>query len=180
MTRSQTELVARARRRLQAIEKRRKDPRFARVIGRLCAAGHLTVNFPVEGHKSPIRVADALWVGEVEPRVLELLPALIVKVPSLFEDPRDLPPDLALAVRSLQRNEVPGAFRGIPGEDVQRWLTQVGRKGKAVSRLKAFRLKANELSCLEELSGALGVTETDVIRLGLRELAAKHLLGQQR
>lgn len=123
---------------------------------------------------------DVLWVGELEPRVLELLPALIVKTPSLFESVRELPEDLRDAVRSLRRNETPAPFRGIPGEDLLRWLPLVGHRGKVPTRTKPFRLRPEDLLLLRELSERLGVTETEVVRLGLRQLAARELLHTER
>ena len=67
------------------------------------AAGLLQTNEPVVRHREPLRVADVLWAGEVEPRLLELLPALLVKKPGLFVDARELPDDLDAAVRALRR-----------------------------------------------------------------------------
>ncbi len=174
MTHDYADLALRAKRRLRLIERRRRDPRFTRVLGRLSRAGYLTTNFEVEPHEAAISVADALWVGEVEPRVLELLPALLVNSPSLFENTEKLPADLAEVVLSLRRGELPNDFRGIPGRDVMRRLARV-EPPKAPSRLKAFRLRPPELALLGQLSARLGVTETEVIRSGLRELAAKHL-----
>ena len=82
------------------------------------------------------------WAGEVEPRILELLPALLIKKPSFFEERTTLPDDLAQVVRALRRGEVPAEFRGIPGADLARWLPRLGGSGAAPSRLRCFRFSA--------------------------------------
>jgi hypothetical protein len=122
MTDDHADFIARAELRLRRIERARRDPRFSRVLGRLIQAGHLRTNFEVEPNETAIRVADALWAGEVEPRILELLPALLVNAPSLFEDAADTPDDLAEVVQSLCCGETPNDFRGIPGHDILRRL----------------------------------------------------------
>ena len=164
------ELRERARRKLVGLRRRRRDPRYVRTLGRFVDAGLLTTNQPVLLHHEPLRVADVLWAGDVEPRFLELLPALVVKRPSMLVDPDALPDDLRRVVRRLRRNLVPDTFRGIPGADVYRWLPKVGQKDKFPARLKSFRLKPDDLRLLEHLSQTLGLSETDVIRRGLRAL----------
>ncbi len=164
------DLQRRAARKLRSIRSRRADPRYARVLGRLVAERLLTTNEAIEPHRDPIRVADALWVGQVEPRVIELLPALLVRHPSMFADPKSLPEDLAQVVRRLRRNLVPPSFRGIDGERLYRWLPEVGRTHKVPSRLKSFRFTEADLRILKALSVELQVSETEVLRRGLRAL----------
>jgi len=171
MTDEMAMLRARAKRRYAEVARARQDPRYRRVIGRFCAARVLETNYEVPEHREPIAVDDALWAGKFEPRILELLPALVVKKPSLFEMPAELPNDLSDAVRSLRRNETPDTFRGIPGPDVAKWLPRVGHRGKKPSRLKCFRLTDEDLRLLEELSRARDLSETDTIRHALRALA---------
>jgi hypothetical protein len=139
-------------------------------MGRFVNDGLLVANRQYRAHHDALEVADVLWAGEVEPRVLELLPALIVKRPSMFIDVRNLPADLDHVVRSLRRDQCPPDFRGIPGPDVHRWLRSVGHRGKAPSRLKSFRFKPADQRLIEQLSKHLGVSETEVIRRGLRAL----------
>jgi radical SAM superfamily enzyme YgiQ (UPF0313 family) len=164
------EIQERARRKLAGIRRRTRDPRFSTVMGRFAGAGLLVTNRAYERHKNPLAVADVLYVGEVEPRVLELLPALIVKRPSLFVSTDDLPKDLAEAVRRLRHDEVPRDFRGIPGRSLHEWLRRVGHRGKVPSRLKSFRFKPADQRLLDELTKRLGISETEVIRRGLRAL----------
>ncbi|HEX2734783.1 MAG TPA: hypothetical protein VHM70_24425 [Polyangiaceae bacterium] len=166
-----TELQRRARRKLLTIQRRRNDVRYQRVVGRFVAEGLLHTNQEVAKYALPIRVEDVLWAGEVEPRLLELLPALIVKQPSMFVEVGALPEDLAQAVRRLRRNLDPAPFRNIPGEKLREWLPRVGRVGAVPARLKSFRLKPEDLRLLSALAEQLGVSETEVVRRGLRALA---------
>ena len=173
------ELQARAKRRKAALARAWSDPRFKRVIGRFRAAGLLTTTMDIEPYREPIRVEEVLWAGRTEPRVLELLPALIVKRPSLFQNSSDLPKDLDEVVTSLRRNEEPPQFRGIPGRAVLRWLPSVGHRGKLPTRLKSFRFTRLDLELLKRLSTALGESQTEVVRHALRTLAAEHLQRPQ-
>lgn len=172
------ELQRRAKRRRAELDRRRRDPRYRRVVGRLVGLGLLTTNEDVPATRERIDVAEALWAAEVEPRVAELLPALLVRRPALFVDARALPDDLADVVGALRRNEVPREFRGLPGAALHRWLASLGRKREPPSRLKAFRLQASDLALLARLRDELGISETAVMRRGLRALAAAKWLRE--
>src|SRR6478609_3566875 len=179
MSRAVTALVERARARHARIERQRRDPRYRRVLGRFVAAGLLSTNEHTEPYRGAIRLADALWAGEIEPRILELLPALLIKKPSFFEERTGLPDDLARVVRAMRRAEMPTEFRGIPGADLARWLPRLGRSGAAPSRLRCFRFSAEESRLLAHLSHTLGTTETAVVRRALRELGAAVLKNDE-
>lgn len=166
------DLVERAQARYAKIQRQRRDPRYRRILGRFVAAGLLRTNDHTIPQRGAIRVTDALWAGEVEPRIWELLPALLIKKPSFFEDPGALPDDLAQIVRALRRAEVPPDFRGIPGPDLARWLPRLGRSGTVPSRLRCFRFSAEDCHLLSQLSRELQTTEVAVLRRSLRELGA--------
>jgi len=172
VSRQVSALVERAQARYAKLQRQRRDPRYRRVLGRFVAAGLLSTNDETVPQRGAIRLADALWAGEVEPRILELLPALLIKKPSFFEDRTALPDDLARVVRALRRGEVPAEFRGIPGADLARWLPRLGRSGAAPSRLRCFRFSAEESRLLSQLSRELDTTEVAVLRRALRELGA--------
>jgi hypothetical protein len=168
-------LAKRARRRWAALARARRDPRYRRVLGRYVAAGVLSTTEDVNPHRSRIEIADALWAGRVEPRILVLLPALIVKRPSLFVDVDHLPDDLRAAVTAMRKNQQPDEFRSIPGAALLRWLPAVGHRNKLPSRLKSFRMQVQDLDLLDRLSEKLGVSQTNVVRRALRELADQTL-----
>ena len=164
-------LAQRARRRLVGLRRRARDPRFLHVMGRFVHDGLLIANREFEQHHDALEVEHVLWAGEIEPRLLELVPALIVKRPSMFVSVRSLPPDLDQVVQSLRRDVCPPDLRGIAGPDIHRWLRRVGRRDQVPSRLKSFRFKPGDQRLLERLSKELGVSETEVIRRALRALA---------
>ena len=134
---SAAEIQRRARHKLRAIERQRKDPRFERVLGRFVAEGLLISNEQVRPYTGRIAVEDVLWAGQIEPRL---------------------------------RNLRPEDFRGVPGDRVYRWLSEAGPRKGVPARLKSFRLKADDLRLLRALADELGVTETEVVRRGLRAL----------
>jgi hypothetical protein len=164
------ELQRRAQKRLMVLGRREKDPRFLRVLGRFVHDGLLIVNYDVAPYREPLLIEDVLQAGELEPRLLELLPALIVKRSAMFTETNDLPEDLGRVVGDLRRDRVPSDFRGLPGADIHRWLRRVGRKDKLPALLKSFRFKPEDLRLLDHLSKELGLSQTDVIRRGLRAL----------
>ena len=84
-------MIERARRRFAREQRLRRSARFLHVIGRFAHDGLLLVNYEVPRHAASLHIDDVLWAGQLEPRVLELLPALIVKRPSMFRDLRALP-----------------------------------------------------------------------------------------
>ena len=171
------ELQRRAKERLAQLHRRRADVRYRRVMGRLIGARLLTSNEALPSYGGPVSVRDALWAGEVEPRILELLPALLVKCPSMFTHGDALPEDLATAVGSLRQSREPQEFRGIPGRSLLQWLPRVGRRGKLPSRLKSFRLQAGDVELLDRLSAELRISQTAVLRRGLRAVASAQWLG---
>ena len=164
------ELRERARRKLAGLRRRRRDPRYLRTLKRFVDLGLIATNQELPRHDAPLRVDDVLWAGEAEPRFWEILPALLVKRPSVFVNRHELPRDLDRVVRRLRRNLVPEDFRGIPGQDIHRWVPRVGQKNKFPARPKSFRLKPEDIRLLERLAHDLRISETDVIRRGLRAL----------
>lgn len=166
-------LRERALRKLDGLRRRRRDPRYLRTLGRFVDEGLLTTNQTVPRHRGPLHVQDVIWAGEAEPRFWELLPAILVKRPSMLTETTQLPDDLRRVVRKLRRNVVPEDFRGIPGADIYRWLPRVGQKNKYPSRAMSFRLKSEDVRLLEDLAHDLGISETEVIRRGLRTLSSR-------
>lgn len=172
--------IAELRRKAQQKQKRlarlRRDRRYREVLGAFLHAKLITTNVDVEARKGPIALKDVLWAGRLEPRLLELLPAVMIKKPSMIEYDR-IPPDLAHVLDLLRHNKIPPDFRGIPGTKLLEWVPRVGQKGKLPTQLKAFRLRKDDVDLLQELANARGITETDVIRAGLRALVEHEIEG---
>ena len=169
------EVQARAKKRARRNARRRADSRFRRVLGRYVAAGLLQTSEDIEPHRERVRVEDVLWAGEVEPRLLELLPALLIKKPGMFVDPRQLAADLEEAVRALRHNREPETFRGIQGATLLKWLPLVGHKRKLPSELKTFRMQRDDLELLLRLQRELGGSQTSIVRRALWALESRTL-----
>lgn len=171
MTLSRDELRVRAEQALAKLKRARRDGRYLRAMGRFVAAGLLDTNDPrIAPHREPVTLDDVLWAGQHEPRLLELLPAVVVKRPGLLAQPLDMPADLRAAVRAIRSAQPCPEFRGVPGEAYARWVTIVGRR-RAPTQLKSFRLKPDDLQRLRRLMAAIPApSETEVIRIALRRL----------
>lgn len=165
------ELRRRARVKLRAINRQRASERYQRCLGRFVKAGLLVANAEVELNADKLHVADVLWAGQVEPRFLEVLPALLVRRPAFFHKTKTLPQDLAVAVAALRRGKEPAPFRGIPGAALLRQLSIVAPRRRLPARVKSFRLGEEDCKLLSALAEQLQVSETEVIRRGLLALA---------
>lgn len=156
---------------LQFMEHKRSDPRFMRTIGKLIQA-KLIVNPSYTTYKGRLTLEDALWAGQYEPRILELIPAIILKKPKLFEI-KDMPKDLMQTISDIRHNIATNEFRGVPSEKYLYWLDKVGHKGKQTSLIKTYRFLTEDVKLINELKKKINVSETQVIRMALSELYNK-------
>ena len=171
-------LKERAQKRARANERKRKDPRFERVMGKLIAAGYLRTNaVHQEKYQGRITLSDALWAGAIEPRIHELVPAIVLKKPAFFDKIEDMPEDLVDILHAIRHGVATQDFRGIPAKDYLAWVPRIGQKGKEPTLPKTFRFRQDEVALLRSLASALGTTETDVVRRSLRALARLHHLS---
>jgi hypothetical protein len=166
------ELQRKAQGKQKRLARLRRDPRYRASLGAFVHAKLLTTNVDIPAKKGPVALKDVLWAGRLEPRLLELLPAVMLKKPSMIEH-SSVPTDLDRVLDHLRRNETPPDFRGIPGEKLQEWVPRIGHKGKLPTQLKAFRFRKEDVDLLEEIAKERGLTETDVVRAGLRALSTK-------
>ncbi len=147
------------------------DERYQAVMGRLAAEGLDFALTPVPPSREPMSIDDALWAADFEPKLAQALPALVLKRPSVFEDARDLPDELALAVNGLKRGQ-PAQFRGQRSAALRGWLDKLERGQRGATRLKAFRFTDADQQLISSLADELSLSETDVVRHALRVLAA--------
>jgi hypothetical protein len=124
----------------------------------------------IETLPGSVALSDVLWAGRHEPRFFELVPAVLIKKPSLVHVDTDIPADLGRVLAALRKNETPPDFRGLPGSDLLRWVPRIGHRNKTPTRAKTFRLRQQDVKLLKELALKLDATETDVVRAGLRAL----------
>lgn len=162
------DLRAKARRRLAELERARADPRFRRALGLLARAGLLTTTVDDLPRPDRVSLADLLFAGTVEPRVLELLPAVVLKRPRLVRLPKRLPPDLEVVLASVREGRALPSFRGVPPAAYLPWIERLGREGRGKAVMRSFRLRPEDLRRLRELKAATGVaSETEVLREAL-------------
>lgn len=109
------QLQAKARERVAYLEQEERQPYFYRVMAALLKAGLLRTNYNVEPYVGPVTIEDCLRAGEIEPRVLEVLPAFFLKHQDLIIPTDNIPLDLA-AIRAGKR---PATFRGM---NYRQWI----------------------------------------------------------
>lgn len=152
-------------------QRKRKDPRFLETMGFLVAKGFLRTNMevPLLPNKR-VRVEDAIWAGQnVEPRILEVLPAAVLRLKKHFEMKPGRYADLDRVLNQLRCREQKGdAFHGIPYDKIRQWADLPLRDGrvKTVTNkkvAKTFRLEPAVLDRLKAMARTRGVTETEVI-----------------
>ena len=148
------------------------DQRYIKVIGRFVAAGFLIHN-KVPPYRGRVTIDEVLWVGEVEPRVLELLPALLLRRPKFIECPKGLPEKIKEFLDGLRKGDTTQEFYGIPARDYVPWLSRLGRKSAPPSLLKSFRFQREDVERLNSLKIKTGLNETEVIRRALRVFQAQ-------
>ena len=144
-------LLELAKVRAKELKLQRASPRFQKVVGKLLATGLLFSNETIKPYSGKIQLADALWAGEIEPRIYELLPALILKRPSLFKSLEKVPEDLDQVIKSIRKNQANVDFRGIPAKAYLAWIPKVVQSGKLPSLLKSFRFRHDDVALLEDI-----------------------------
>ncbi len=144
----------------------KRTDRFVHVVGKLKRAKLLDApDIPEYG--GPVEIEDALWAGTIEPRILEVLPALIATRPKYLRMYKT-PQDLKIIVSEILSGNAHQEFRGIPSSEYCKWLP---KKSRGASRLKTFRMYQDEIELLKNLRTALGVrSDTEVIRQALHLL----------
>ena len=173
MTKGQRqELLERAKQRAKVLETLRNDERYHHVMGRLRYEN--MIDAPgIQPRNFKLRIDDILWVGEnIEPRVLELLPAILIKTPRLIYKDK-IPKDLQQVKNKLLRGDTEGKFRDIPLESCYQWIPRLGRKDKLPSVRKIFYLSAQDDQILKSASKATKQPEAQIIRDALKKFLTK-------
>lgn len=100
-----------------------KNNKAQKVLGFLHAKGLLWVRGVKPQHFAKIHAKDALWVAKnIEPRVLEVLPAALLHFPKAFLFTDQLPDDFLKIVADIQKGKQAGNnYNGIEYKDMLRW-----------------------------------------------------------
>ncbi len=152
-------------------ESNRQDQRFLDTLGFLVAKGFLKTNIPVRRLPNKrLRIDDAIWAGmNAEPRILEVLPAAVLRLGGHFDLDSEKHPELARTVERLRRGEEHGdPFFGIPFEKLGVWVKFALRdkRVKPLTRkkvLKTFRLNPRAIERLREIARNSGTSETSAL-----------------
>lgn len=145
----------------QKDEQNRKDIKYKRAMAFLTRKGFLKTNIDFNKYyQAKINVTDLLWAGKnVEPRILEVLPAAIARLPKaiIHIGKHKEGYALNLVVEDLKFNKKTGHdFLNIPYNKIRIWmdLQLNDHRTKAISQkkiLKTFRLSPQTIQKLEEL-----------------------------
>lgn len=152
-------------------QKRRQDQRYLETMGFLVAKGFLRTNQEVVLLPNKrVAIADAVWAGmNVEPRILEVLPAAVLRLPRHFDLNVTIHPELFATLERLKKGEEGGVpLWGVPYDKIKAWVKLSLPDGrvkdfgeKKIS--KTFRLKPDVARKLKEFAKRLGCTETEVV-----------------
>ena len=103
-------------------ERLRADPVFQKVMRWFVYLGLLRSN-ETEAKREKVSLDDALRAGKVERRILELLPAILVKCPEvLVFEQNQVPSDLMKVSVALRKGQEAAMFRGVPFKQYTQWL----------------------------------------------------------
>lgn len=149
----------------------RRDPRFLNVMGFLVTKGLLGINASIpELPNKRLTIDDAIWAGvNVEPRILEVLPAAVIRFPRNFDLDPDRHPELTKTINDLRRHQTQGTdFLGIPYAKVRVWLDFPLKDGRLKlpsekKVTKSFRLTPKAIARLRALAQESSRTETAVL-----------------
>ncbi len=161
-------LIKRAKQKSKALKKKKKDARFIKTLGKLKKEGFIDTN-EVHEFSGMVFLNDAIWASTIEPRILELLPAIIVKKPGVFSYLK-LPDDLEQIVKEIKTGQLKSSFRTVPAKQIEKWIPIVGKKGSFPSIMKTFRLTREDLALLSEIQSDTGESQTTIIRRALQNL----------
>jgi len=147
----------------------KRNPLVQETLGKFVFRGllHHPNLLPVPG---PIELEGALTAGEVEPRVLELLPALIVKKPKWVRGVENMPDDLREVLFDLRRGKATKVFRGVAARDYTKWIPHLGHQKKTGHFIKTFRFRSNDEQLLQSLKTDPSEPDISVVRRALLRL----------
>lgn len=137
----------------------RKDKRFQKTIGILKAKGFLQTNLDIPARTgAKVDIEDALWAGRnVEPRILEVLPAAIIHYRANFLGLDNAPKEIQTLLKAIRNNKKTGPdFEGITYKKMKHWanIPLKDKRTKPAKNLKVpktLRLKLDTISKLQKI-----------------------------
>jgi hypothetical protein len=171
------DLLKRIKEKAEQDKKLRRDPRFLETMGFLVAKGFLKTNYevPLLPNKR-LRINDVVWAGQnVEPRILEVLPAAVLRLEKHFDLNPTRHKELFHTVTQLRRREIEGkGFCNIAYEKIRIWadLPLKDRRIKPVAEKKLVRTFRFTPAVVDQLKAKAQIQECSET-----ELLEKLVLG---
>ena len=164
-------LIEEARHKAKQLQKLRRDPRYLKTIGKLRREGFLDAR-DVPKYHGQVFLQDALWAAELEPRIYELLPAIVARRPKFFAF-MSLPVELDRVVKEIKTGHPVTEYQGVAPEKYNQWVSFVGRKSTAPKVMKAFRLSQEDIGILSRLAKKESTSQTQILRRALKDFASR-------
>ena len=140
------------------------------MLGFLHAKGLLWVRGVKPKHFAKIQAKDALWVAKnIEPRVLEVLPAALLHFPRAFLFVDQLPNDFLQIVADIKKGKQAGNnYNGIEYKDMFRWANtqlqdQRTKKQENKKNNMTIRLSEKHKLKLKAMANQQKTTLTDLL-----------------
>lgn len=152
-------------------EKNRTDLRYLKTMAFLTHKGFLKSDLDFEkNYFTKIKYADAVWSGKnVEPRILEVLPAAIARLPKSFIFRNNEFLNLTLLISELKKSiQSDILFHDIPFNKLKIWmnLKLTDQRTKTIKNkkiTKTFRLNTESIAKLKSESLKRHITETEIV-----------------
>lgn len=164
-------LIKKMKARAKRMEELRKDPRYRRVLEFFVHLGLLQTNqrmLPARNGRIPL--SDAIWAGKnIEPRILEVLPAAFARLPQRFTFTAAEAADLEQVIECLHQGKPAGPdFMTVPYEKLKVWYNlplrdRRTKTPKTKKLMRTFRLLPNVIAQLEKRARAEKMNATEFI-----------------
>ena len=155
---------------LKKREEKFKDRRYLSVMSFLCAKGLLHADNIKILRGNQVKIKDALWVAEnVEPRVLEVLPAAVLHFPRAFSDYGKMPKEVKDVVTAMKNQGIEGPnLRWVNFQTLKRWgdFATSDRRVRPLSEkrlARTFRLRKETIDQIKKIAQEASVSEGAVI-----------------
>ncbi len=149
---------------------KRQDLRFLETMGFLIAKGFLRTNLEIRpAPNKHLRIEDVLWAGQtLEPRILEVLPAAVLRFGKHFDLNPEKHLELARVIEQLKKGEEGEPFFGVPFTKIKTWVSfdLPDRRVKPLHEKKipkTFRLSPAAIRNLQNFALGKNCSETQIL-----------------
>jgi hypothetical protein len=149
----------------------RRDPRYIKTITFLIGKGFLFTNHHMlKGTNLRLQIDDAIWAGRnLEPRILEVLPATVLRLGKHFDFDPIKHKELARTIEDIKNGKTTGHdFFGVPYEKLKVWANFKIKDGRVKTLqerrvTRTFRLKPRTFEKLQQFAKKARKNVTAVI-----------------